>query len=444
MPGCGNEQGGPLDADADDVSPHTVVPRLTVRVLFLTHYYPPEVGAAQTRLHETAVGLRDLGHDVTVLTGPPHYPDGRTRAGYSSWRVRRETLDGVRVVRLPVLVKPNRSLIERSIDQGSFAVAAAAAWPVVARSDVVVIDSPPLFLGLTAALFDIAYRRPYVFHVADPWPDYPIEMGSLRNPHLIRVARAIETLAYRRATLITTPTRPWVQRLSAHPSASTKVRLLVNGVDVARFQRDRSPVEARAELGWPEASLTLAYVGSVGIAQGVDTLIEAAAPLGDAGVVVHVVGEGFDRERLARDVVDRNLHHVRFHAAVESNRVPSILAAADGVLVMLRADPINREALPTKLVEGLAAGRPLVVSANGHAADIVNEAGAGVTAPAGDALALRRAILQLRDSKERTAMGERGRALAESTYDRGRIVSALAEYLEDVRRGASSHPTRSA
>jgi glycosyltransferase involved in cell wall biosynthesis len=410
-----------------------------VRILFLTQYFPPEVGAAQTRLHETAVGLHDLGHDVTVLTGPPHYPDGRTRPGYSPWRVRREKLDGVRIVRLPVLVRPNRSLIERTIDQASFAMAAMAAWSVVARSEVVIVDSPPLFLGITAAFFRIVYRRPYLFHVADPWPDYPIEMGALRNPHVIRIARAIETLAYSGAALITTPTRPWVQRIAGHPSATAKVRLLVNGVDVSRFQPDRSPAEVRAELGWPEAMLTLVYVGSVGIAQGLDTLIEAAAPLGDAGVVVHVVGEGFDRDRLAREAADRGLDHIRFEAAVDRDGVPQILAAADGVLVMLRPEPINREALPTKLVEGLAAGRPLVVSADGHASDIVNDAQAGVTAPAGDAVALRRAILQLLESDERSAMGVRGRALAETTYARAQVVRTLSEYLDEVRSAATFH-----
>ncbi len=405
-----------------------------MRVLIVSHYYPPEVGAPQTRLHETAVGLLALGHDVTVLTGPPHYPTGVTRSGYSPWRVRRDAIDGVRVIRVPVLVRPNRGLIDRSIDQLSFSVAAATAQSAVARSDVVVVDSPPLSLGLTAWAYRALYRRPYLFHVADPWPDYPIQMGALRNPTLIRVARWIESTAYRHASLITTVSPGIVRRLSSHREAEGKVRLLLNGVDVRRFQPKRSATEARATLGWPEAALTLVYAGSVGLAQGLDTLIEAVAPLDRADVIVHVVGEGFDRDRLATEVAQRGLRHIRFADAVTRDAVPTVLAAADAILVMLRPGQLNQESLPTKLVEGLAAGRPLVVSADGDVAELVGAARAGITASAGDAVALRHAIEQL-PSADRAGMGRRARRLAEREFDRGQTVRTLAAYLEEIVDG---------
>jgi colanic acid biosynthesis glycosyl transferase WcaI len=415
-----------------------------MRILILSHYYPPELGAPQTRLHETAIGLQALGHHVTVLTGPPHYPTGLTRPGHSPWRIQREVLDGVPVVRMPVLVRPNRGIVDRSIDQLSFAATAAVAKGVVKRSEVVVVDSPPLFLGLTAWLYRAVYGRPYLFHVADPWPDYPIQMGALRNPVLIRMARWVEALAYRHASLITTVSPGIVDRLSANPAAHGKVRLLRNGVDVTRFDPARSPADARAALGWPEAPLTLVYAGSVGLAQGLDTLIEAVAPLADQGVVVRVVGEGFDRSRLAGEVAERGLDHIVFAEAVKPDLVPTVLAAADAILVLLRPGSLNQEAMPTKLVEGLAAGRPLVVSADGDAIEIVSRARAGVTAPAGDAPALRRAIEQLRNENERTAMGLRARSLAEATFDRKQTVRALSNYLAAIVGGdlpSSPEPT---
>ena len=411
-----------------------------MRILILSHYYPPELGAPQTRLRETAVGLQALDHDVTVLTGPPHYPTGVTRPGYSPWRVRREILDGVRVVRMPVLARPNRGIVDRSIDQLSFAATAAVAKEAVSRSDIVVVESPPLFLGLTASLYRFAYRRPYLFHVADPWPDYPIQMGALSNPVLIRMARWIEAVSYRHASLITTVSPGIVDRLSANPAARGKVRLLRNGVDVTRFQPARSAAEARAALGWPEAPLTLVYAGSVGLAQGLDTLIDAVAPLAGHGVVVRVVGEGFDRSRLAAEVAGRGLDHIQFAAAVQPDMVPTVLAAADAILVLLRPGSLNREAMPTKLVEGLAAGRPLVVSADGDAADIVSEAGAGLTTPAGDADALRRAIEQFPGGGERIEMGRRARRLAEATFDRKQTVRALSDYLEAILDGRLPSP----
>ena len=406
-----------------------------MRVLILTHYFPPEVGAPQTRLRETALGLQRLGHEVTVLTGPPHYPGGSTRPGYVPWRVQREWHDGIRVVRVPVIVRPNRGLIDRSIDQLSFAVASAMARDTVKQADVVLVESPPLFLGLTASLYRRAYGAKYLFHVADPWPDYPIQMRALRNRQLIRVARSIETTAYRNASLITTVSPGLVRRLDRHPQAKGRVRLLLNGVDVDRFQPDRTPASARAALGWPEAPLSLVYVGSVGLAQGVDTLIAAVEPLATAGVILHIVGEGFDHDRLAREVADRGLQHIRFAGAVPAVDVPGVLAAADAILVMLRPGLLNRHSLPTKLVEGLAAGRPVVVSADGDAAEIVDAARAGVSSAAGDPDALRRAIMTLLDPSIRKKMGTNARRLAVEKYDRTGSVGVLSGYLEQIVDG---------
>lgn len=405
--------------------------RRALRILFLTHYYAPEIGAPQTRLRETAAGLRALGHDVRVVTGAPHYPDGVVRPGYSAMRPSRERIDGVQVLRLPVIARRNGGLLDRTIDQGSFAAAAVAAAGQVRWSDVVLVESPPLFLGLSAAILKAIAGRPYVFHVADPWPDFPIAMGALRNPFAQRAAFALETLAYRGATTVTTVTPGLVEHLDAKPAAHGKVRLVPNGVDVRRFDASLDPAAARATLGWPEERLTLVYAGSVGLAQGLGTLLEAVEPLAAEGVSVRILGEGFERDRLEAEATRRGLEHVRFEPGVPRDLVPAVLAAADGVLTLLRRGPLYEHSLPTKLLEGLAAGRPLVVSAAGEAARIVADTGAGVVAGPEDPLALRQAIRTL-GSGDRRAMGRAARRVAETAYDRPAIVDRLATYLEEA------------
>lgn len=406
-------------------------PGRPLRVLFLSHYYAPEIGAPQTRLRETAAQLRALGHDVRVVTGPPHYPDGIVRTGYSALRPSREVIDDVQVVRLPVLARRNGGLIDRTIDQGSFAAAAIAAVGHVRWSDVVLVESPPLFLGLSAVILRAIARRPYVFHVADPWPDFPIAMGALRNPLAQRAALAIETLAYRGASRITTVTPGLVELLDAKPAAHGKVRLVPNGVDVRRFDASLDPAAARAALGWPEERLTLVYAGSVGLAQGLGTLLDAVEPLAGEGVAVRILGEGFERDQLAADAARRDLRHVHFEPGVPRDRIPAVLAAADGILTLLRRGPLYEHSLPTKLLEGLAAGRPLVVSAAGEAARIVADAGAGVVAAPEDPAALREAIRAL-GSGDRQAMGRAARRVAETAYDRPAVVDRLATYLQEA------------
>jgi glycosyltransferase involved in cell wall biosynthesis len=403
-----------------------------VRILFITHYFPPELGAPQTRLRETANGLRELGHDVRVMTGPPHYPDGRVRPGYSAVGLRREAIDGIDVLRLPMIPRPNGGFVDRVIDQGSLAIVACAALPVVRWAEVLLVESPPLFLGLTAAFHRLVSRRPYLFHVADPWPDFPIAMGALNHPVARRTAFAIERLAYRHAGLVTTVTVGLVRLLDRKPAATGRVRLLPNGVAIDRFDPTTDAAAARRRLGWPDDRLTLVYVGSVGLAQGLGTLIDAVAPLRGEGVSLRIVGEGFERQQLAARVRAEHLDHIHFDDPVAAAHVPPILAAADAVLVLLRRGSLYEDSLPTKLVEGLAAGRPVIVSAAGESARIVADAGAGYIADPEDPEALRDVIRQATIDPDRALKGQAGRAIAAEVFDRRIVVRTLAGYLEEV------------
>ena len=415
-------------------NPAATPPDAPLRVLILSHYYPPELGAPQTRLRETARELRRLGLEVRVLTGPPHYPDGHVRPGYHRWRGDHEQIDGVGVRRLPTWTRPNGGFLDRTIDQGSFAVAALAAVGSVRWAHVVLVESPPLFLGLTAALQRLVLGRPYLFHVADPWPDFPIAMGALDNPIARRVAYAIESVAYRQASLITTVTPGLVELVASKPAAVGKVRLLPNAVDTSRFDPGRKPSEARRMLGWTDDATHLVYAGSVGLAQGLGTLLEATRRLDRTDVVIHIVGEGFERRALADEAARTGIRQIRFEDPVGSDRIPTLLAAADGLLVLLRAGPMYDQALPTKLLEGLAAGRPLLVSAAGETARVVGSAEAGLVAPPEDAAGLATAIDRFASMgpTERAAMGAAARAIAVSEYDRAVIVARLADLLREA------------
>jgi glycosyltransferase involved in cell wall biosynthesis len=403
-----------------------------LKVAFLTHYYAPERGAPQTRLAETIAGLQHLGMEASVITGPPHYPAGKVLDGRRLLWPRTDRIAGVPVHRLPMIPRPNAGLVDRVNDQGSFAVVASLAAPTIRQHDVFVVESPPLFLGATAALLRALTGRPYLFHVADPWPDFPIEAGVLRGRLPIALALRLEELAYRGADLITTVTPPLVDRLSRKPGAGGKVRLLLNTVDTSRFDPSADPAGARARAGWDERP-TLLYTGTVGRAQGRGTLLEAARRLNDPTIGIRVIGDGLEARELRERAARMNLGSLVFQPSVPPGEVPALLAAADGILVLLRQGPLYDESLPTKLVEGLAAGRPLVVSADGYAADLVRESGAGLAVPAEDPGALARAIQSLMERSDRPMMGAAAARLA-STFTRAAGVARLADLLEEIVR----------
>ncbi len=358
-----------------------------MRVAFLTQYYPPERGAPQTRLRETIAGLRALGVEATVITCPPHYPGGTILDGRPAWRPRTNVIDGVRVHRLPMIPRPNRGVLDRIIDHGSFAIVAALAAPIIRGCDVFVVESPPLFLGATAAFLRAITGRPYVFHVADPWPDFPIAAGALRGRLPIRAALWLEELAYRGASVVTTVTPPLVERLSRKPGARGKVHVVPNSVDLDRFHPEITPEAARARLGWDQEP-TLVYSGTVGLAQGLGTLLDAAVLVRDLNVRIKIVGDGLEAAGLTRRAAEERLTQVEFLPAVDAAMVPTVLAAADAVLVLLKRGPLFEESLPTKLVEGLAAGRPIIISADGYPAELVRKAHTGITAAAGESRAV--------------------------------------------------------
>lgn len=408
-----------------------VTPVRGVRVLLLTQYYAPETGAPQTRLAETVAGLQARGFHVTVVAPIPSYPQGRVAAGYRWWRPARETIWGAPVRRLPALVVPGARMSRRLANHATFAVTSLSSLALGSRADVALVESPPLFLALPARALSAA-GVPYVFHVADPWPDFPIAMGYLQAPWQRRLAYGLEDFAYRGAAAITTVSPGLVELLARKPAARGRVHLIPNGVDLARFTDVPDPGQARRRLGWDEA-FTIVYVGTVGLAQGVGTLLDAAAFLGE-GVRFHVVGEGAEKPALEARARALHLSSVRFHAAVPAESVPDVLAAADAVLVLLRRGPLFEESLPTKLLEAMAASRPVVVSADGLAMRIVAEARCGFAACAEDARDLAAAVERCRAHPDRPSLGMAARAHVAQHFERGRILDGLADVIARASR----------
>ena len=400
-----------------------------LRVLLVTQYYAPEVGAAQTRLGETVSGLRQRGFRVTVVAPMPSYPLGRIPEGYRWWRPARERLAGAEVIRMPTVAIPGARMSRRMIAHASFAGASLASVALAERHDVALVESPPLLLAGTARVLAAA-GLPYVFHVADPWPDFPIAMGYLRSPLARRLAFGLENLAYRGASAITTVSPGLVDLLSAKTSARGRVRLLPNGVDTHRFRPAQSPGDGRRALGWPDR-FTVVYVGTVGLAQGIGTVLEAAARL-TTPVSIRIVGEGVEKPILVARARAMRLDNLAFDEAVRQSEVPSILAAADAGLVILRSGPLFDQSLPTKLLETMAAARPVIVGADGLAARIVREAGGGYVARAEDAGDLAAAIERCAHDAERGDKGAAARAAVTADYGRDAILDRLAGILVEA------------
>jgi colanic acid biosynthesis glycosyl transferase WcaI len=394
-----------------------------VRVLFVTHYFHPEVGAPQSRLLDIATGLAGRGHEVTVVTGFPNYPDGVIQPPYRGRRFQVERLGAIRVVRAPVYPAPNRGVGRRLLNHLSFAVTSMIAALRAGRADTVIVETPPLFTAAAGVAIAAGKRAPLLLNVADLWPDAAIQFGALRHRGVIAAARALERFAYRNADMIAVPTPGLERTLLARGYPAARLLVAPHGVDPSRFPID------------PDARLVpgrIVYCGTIGMGHAVGTLIEAARMLEREGRHFEhlLVGDGAERAELEARAREWGLRSVVFAGRRPRDELPALLASAEIAVATQRDAPLLADALSTKVLEYMAAARPVVVAAAGWTADVVTRAGAGIVCPPERPAALAAAIVELgADPDAARAMGMAGRRYVETHLTRAVAVDRLERSL---------------
>jgi len=399
-----------------------------MKLRILTHYYPPEVGAPQVRLAALAHGLAQAGAEVTVHTGFPHYPDGEIKSPYRNRPLLVEQTNGVRVMRSWVYAAPNRGFARRFANHASLATAALAAAPAGGRADVLLVETPPLLLAGAAIAYARAKRARLVLNVADLWPDSAVEMGTLSSPRAIAAAQRLERGAYREAAAIACPTEGIFTALQERPESAGKAALMRPAVDLSRFDPTVSDFDhpaggSKSETIDGRQPLRVLYAGTVGLAHGLATLLDAATELERGSAAMHlaltIAGDGAEAPALRARLAADGPACVHMLGTVPAERIPGLYAENDVAVVMLRDLPIFEGALPTKLLEAMAAGRPVVLAARGEAAHLVEAEECGVVVPPENPRALAAALTALAaDPARRAAMGSAGRRAAERDFGR--------------------------
>ena len=401
-----------------------------LRVLILTHHYPPEVGAPQTRLSGTAAFLRSRGHDVLVVTALPSYPTGVVPPAYRG-RVRvRERIEGVPVLRTWTWARPGGSIKLRLANQLSFAASAPLALPRVGKRDVILVESPPLFVGLTGAIYGAALRAPIVLHVSDLWPAVPIELGVLRNPLAIRAAELFERAVYRASRRLIVVTERWAAQLVASGVRADRIDLVTNGVDTELFDPSRTRsarATVRRELGVADDAMLVACIGTVSNVYGYELILEAAHRLATRrDIRFLIVGDGSLKRSVEDEVRASRLDNVTLLPAQPHARIRDLYAAADVSVGALLPLPVTRGQLPVRVLEAMAMARPIAFAGEGVAATLIAANGAGLVAPPNDAAGLADRVARLaEDAALRERLGWAGRRLVEQNYSRATVAARI-------------------
>lgn len=415
-------------------------------ILFVTPYYPPEVGAAQTRVSETAARLVKRGHSVTVLTTLPNYPTGVVPPEYRGGKRRREVVDGVLVVRIWSYIKPNKGFLGRVLAQLSFGcLAGLLGAAAVGRPDIIIVESPPLFDAISGRILCWLKRCPFIFTVADIWPESAVQLGVVHNRLAIWLAHRLEWSTYQRAGAIWTVTAGIRRTLIERGLPPERLFLVPNGVDTTTFL-PLEKTQARAELGW-DSRFTMVYVGTLGLAQGLTIVLDAAAALRDqTDIRLVLIGEGATKANLMAEATKRGLINVEFVDAQPHDRMPLLIASADACLVSLRKLPLFEGALPSKMYEAMASARPILLAVDGEARHLVAEqAQAAIYVEPENSMALAKAILTLRDRPQLAEeLGQHGRAFVEAHFNRDKLTAQLERQIAAVLDRTRHRHTRAA
>ncbi|URW74453.1 glycosyltransferase family 4 protein [Sphingomonas donggukensis] len=402
-----------------------------MHILLLTHYYPPEVNAPASRCSENARAWVAAGHRVTVVTCTPNHPAGRLFPGYANRLFQRETIDGVEVIRVWTWLAANEGFLPRIAGYVSYLVSVVLQRFRIPWADVVVSTSPQFFAGLAGWAFK-SRRRPWVLEIRDLWPESIIAVGAMRRGFAIRVLERIEAAAYRAADRVVVVTDSFVDHVRARRPAGP-IDVIKNGVDLTHFRPATGDAVAafRAAHGLT-GKFVASYVGTHGMAHGLDTILDAAEVLRDrADIAFLLVGAGAEKARLEAERDRRGLTNVVMLGQQPKAAMPTVWSATDAALVVLRDFDTFRSVIPSKMFEAMALAKPIVLGVAGEAAALLAAGDAGIAIPPEDSAALADAVRTLSDDAALAArLGSSGSTHVGAEFDRSVLAARYLALLE--------------
>ena len=407
-----------------------------MRILYVSHYFPPEMGAPAGRVAGLGRVWAAAGHDVHVLTGFPHHPTGRIHPEYRRAFRRgflREELDGVHVHRTWIFPAANRGKIRRSLNYSSFMASAVITGALrVPRPDVIVATSPQLLCAAAGQLLARRFHVPLVMEVRDLWPESLIAVGASGQQSLLvgtleRLARGL----YARAAHIVTVTESQRNVIVRFGVPADCVTVVPNGVDRGFFNAGSALAQS---VPAADGRFIVTYIGTIGMAHHLETLLETAALLRrDSRYHFRLVGEGARREALESMARAQGLDNVEFCGERPRGEVARCIAESSACAVLLRRNDTFLTVVPSKLLEIMAVGRPIFLGVKGEARALVDRAGAGIGIEPENASELAAAIRMLSADPARCRqMGESGRQFVQREFLREELAGRYLDLLSRV------------
>ncbi len=403
-----------------------------MKMLMLTQYFPPEVGAPQNRLFENAVRWQKMGLEIDVLTAMPNYPKMEIHEAYKGKWFSKEHMDGLTVFRAWIFVSKSKSIVFRLLNYFSFVFSSMfVALFKLKKYDVVFVESPPLFLGISARFICRIKGAKMIFNVSDLWPESAEKLGLVTNKTFLKMATILEEHLYKKSMIITGQTQGIVKDIQTR-FPKKKVYWLPNGVNLDLYDPERKYGNWKQNNGFKESDVLFVYAGIIGHAQGLEVILKAAHLLKEySNAHFILVGSGPEKEMLQQLKSTLNLTNVHFFDAVSKAEMPAIIESCVMTIVPLKKLDLFKGAIPSKIFENLSMKVPVILGVDGEARDLFVEDGkcALYFEPENEA-ALAKVIVDVLEKRvDLHLMKENARQYVGEKFDRDKIALKFYEFL---------------
>lgn len=399
-----------------------------MRIVLVTHYYPPEVNAPAQRSSSHAKFWRQAGHDVTIITTAPSHPFGIVYDGYEN-RTMEETVDGIRVLRLKTLLSKNSGTLKRSLNFLSFLISVIWNLNKVGPADVVIATSPQFFAGIAGYFVARKAKAPWILEIRDIWPESIIAVGASKPNLMTRALAKICDWAYQKADRIVSVSPGFAPHFEKHGVAH-KTDLITNGYE-GSIRPKPATFDDFPEIKHFEGKFIAGYVGTLGMSHGLITLVRAAKILENDNIAFVMVGAGAMKEEIEAEIAKLGVTNLVMLGQKSREDVMRIFSLIDVSVVNLVKTPLFKTVIPTKLIEGMAMGKPMVLGVEGVARDILQAGNAGIAFEPEDPQAMSQAILKIAQNPDLAKeFSESGQAHAVEHYDREVLAKRYVGIME--------------
>lgn len=406
-----------------------------MHILFLTDNFPPEVNAPASRTFEHAREWVKAGHRVTVITCAPNFPKGQVFDGYQNRVWQREQMAGIDVIRVWSYITANEGFARRVLDYVSFMVTGTIASLFTRKVDVVVGTSPQFFTACAAYVVGSLKQRPWVFELRDIWPESIRAVGAMKESAALDFLEKVELFLYRKASAIVSVTHAFKDTLIRRGIDGQKIQVVTNGVDTSRFVSRPKDSALEQQYGL-EGKFVAGYIGTHGMAHGLDTILDAAkmmklAPDGDRYRFL-LLGDGANKSALVNRAQREQLDNVIFVDSVPKDDVVLYWSLLDAALIHLKASDLFETVIPSKMFECMGMAIPILHGVRGESARIVQDNHVGLVFEPENAAALCDGLRQLHDNPDLCQRIKAQGPTAAKRYDRQVLATNMLNVLENI------------